>query len=74
MFLKKDTEDVSVETKMLITFLFALAQKAGVSPKELAKAVVDERQSEKFMVEFTKEFLNSTIDSIAKKNKASKEK
>ena len=73
-FQKKEVEnemDVGVETRMVMTFIFALAKVNGVKPKDLAKAAVSKEVTD-YLGEFTKEFAVASIEAVQKKAKAKK--
>lgn len=58
-----------METRMLISFIFALAKKAGVKPKDLAASIVN-GDSDKYLAEFTVEFAKATAEAMIKKDKS----
>lgn len=64
---KRNIDGVSVETRMVMTFIFALAHKLGVSPRSLAKVAADQKIVDKYLADFTEAFLNSKIEKLAKK-------
>lgn len=56
---------------MAIEFVFALAIKAKIKPKDLAQ-VVASGDVDRYLIEFTKEFAEASVKRMAKKLKSIK--
>lgn len=54
---------------MVMTFIFALAVKLKIKPKDLAKAAVSDEVMN-YLPEFTKEFAVASVDAMVAKKKA----